>query len=215
MFVKKKIEFLESKTYSTFPRGIESIVPELLFGARLQSKTYSTFPRGIESQQSGTEGFDGRCVVRPIRHSHGELKERQCHSLCKLAEICKTYSTFPRGIESEPIKNYEYDTVNNEVRLIRHSHGELKERKAFIKRQIKTLSKTYSTFPRGIESLIGSWIMKLAGYEVRPIRHSHGELKEICKNKINNSIRFSKTYSTFPRGIERQFRSSLKINLQK
>ena len=65
-----------SKTYSTFPRGIERNPEELLMLLESGSKTYSTFPRGIESLASGLALANCRQAVRPIRHSHGELKVR-------------------------------------------------------------------------------------------------------------------------------------------
>ena len=61
------------------------------------------------------------------------------------------------------------------VRPIRHSHGELK----------------------GIILLL-----KLRTLAVRPIRHSHGELKGTVINSRKCRLGLSKTYSTFPRGIE-------------
>ena len=71
--------------------------------------------------------------VRPIRHSHGELKE----------EILKKVGINEPGI----------------VRPIRHSHGELKERS-------------------------NSCITLVFAEVVRPIRHSHGELKDnIAKHR--------------------------------
>ena len=92
--------------------------------------------------------------------------------------VSKTYSTFPRGIESS-LYFYIFGKIGNIVRPIRHSHGELKEATHPAPLVLTSQeSKTYSTFPRGIESwhsdkLIGNRPVA----QVRPIRHSHGELK--------------------------------------
>ena len=63
-------------------------------------------------------------------------------------------------------------------------------------------SKTYSTFPRGIErKKLLPWSSERR--RVRPIRHSHGELKDaVVQYMIVERFYQSKTYSTFPRGIE-------------
>ena len=116
------VKRLTSKTYSTFPRGIERIPRCLGNLAGQNSKTYSTFPRGIESNQYSTYRID-LLFVRPIRHSHGELKA----------------GTISHGLP---------DTA---VRPIRHSHGELKGEPHRITVKCPLTSKTYSTFPRGIE----------------------------------------------------------------
>ncbi len=92
----------------------------------------------------------------------------------------KTYSTFPRGIESEA--NNIFNTYHNGVRPIRHSHGELKEERGGRPYELNPApSKTYSTFPRGIESRVVQPSTTTYFLPVRPIRHSHGELKGMLK----------------------------------
>ena len=114
-------------------------------------KTYSTFPRGIESNRRDSAPYIIKASVRPIRHSHGELK-----------------ATISLPCEDE----------YNIVRPIRHSHGELKAGSGG-KLMISTAvsGKTYSTFPRGIERFRSPSTLDKEHRLVRPIRHSHGELK--------------------------------------
>ena len=89
-------------------------------------------------------------LVRPIRHSHGELKGIKRYNQLPNSRTRKTYSTFPRGIESLLFLRLQHIFLQL-VRPIRHSHGELKDRT--------------------------SWCCCANTETVRPIRHSHGELK--------------------------------------
>ena len=73
---------MSCKTYSTFPRGIEREVFNAFLDLYYHSgKTYSTFPRGIESE-SRLRPYRRASQVRPIRHSHGELKAEWVESAC-------------------------------------------------------------------------------------------------------------------------------------
>ena len=142
------------KTYSTFPRGIESgQYTGLKDRNGKESKTYSTFPRGIERYHFFERLIVVRFCVRPIRHSHGELKVEFLNPLINF---------FPSS-----------------VRPIRHSHGELKVMFRVKFTIWEYISKTYSTFPRGIERSTARELIVYGGAA-------------------------GKTYSTFPRGIERE-----------
>ena len=98
--------------------------------------------------------------VGPIRHSHGELK-------------CKNKSNL-------------LHRRSQRVGPIRHSHGELKYCQNALAGWLSRITgRTYSTFPRGIERDGHQRNERGNTRTVRPIRHSHGELKSDWSNITN------------------------------
>ena len=114
--------------------------------------------------------------VRPIRHSHGELKDKNvANEFSSYIQYRKTYSTFPRGIERFDILHIDLlgDMGKTYSTFPRGIESELFR----VDGKIKATRKTYSTFPRGIERPHKYTIISFYIFQVRPIRHSHGELK--------------------------------------
>ena len=100
----KIADFLREALQPLWTRLLQNTLTGLEFG--FSGKTYSTFPRGIESVPHRPQNKNQSPKVRPIRHSHGELKD--LHSVWDIVDRRRL------------------------VRPIRHSHGELKEQTGFI-----------------------------------------------------------------------------------